>query len=145
MICVLIRNLIDLYINKRLGPFQARLVREHLAVCPKCAAEAAAWNSMFRALRELPVPPPTPAALRAVIKAAAAAAVSDADIFPVELPEAPRQENIPSMVLAFSLMAFVISVSASVFGPGLPSQASTDDALSVRKLNPGKPPPAAKP
>lgn len=144
IICSIFGNLADLYVQGRLRPFQARLVRNHLAACPKCAAEAASWEAMFKALRGLPVPSPAPGALEAAVEAAVAAASSGNDSFSEELPEAPREES-PSMVLAFSLLTFLVSVSGSIFGPGLPSQSCTDDASSVCRPAPGKSPPVVKP
>lgn len=143
MICALIRNLMDFYVTGRLAPFQARIVKRHMETCHRCAAEARAWESMFKTLRGLSVPPPRPAALQATIKAAVAAAASGEDSFSEELPEAPREES-PSMVLAFSLLTFLITVSVSVFGPGLPSQSCANDGASVCRPDPGKPSPATK-
>lgn len=143
MICALIRNLMDFYVTGRLAPLQARIVKRHIETCPRCVAEARAWESTFKALRGFSVPPPRPAALQAAVKAAVAAAASGEDSFSGEIPEAPREDS-PSMVLAFSLLTFLVTVSVSIFGPGLPSQSCTNNDSSVCRPDPGKPSPTAK-
>ncbi|MEK7721620.1 MAG: zf-HC2 domain-containing protein, partial [Elusimicrobiota bacterium] len=47
MICALVENLFDLYLDGRLAAFQARWVESHIASCPKCATELKAWKQML--------------------------------------------------------------------------------------------------
>ncbi|MDD5629771.1 MAG: hypothetical protein PHU21_11945 [Elusimicrobia bacterium] len=127
MICACVRSILELHVQGRLAEPQARWVRGHLERCPRCRAEAASWQRLFSGLRGLPARP-APAGLKeALLKAAARPARSQAvaeswDPLPV-LP--------PVLALAGSLAALLLSVSASILGPGLPSQGCSDAPQSV--------------
>ena len=60
MICVMFRNMADLYAEGRLAGFQAKWIERHAASCPDCAAELAAWKRMFAGLRTSRSPAPKP-------------------------------------------------------------------------------------
>jgi anti-sigma factor RsiW len=130
MICALVENLLDLHVLGRLVPVQARMVESHLASCPACAAQARTWRRTFSELKSLPVAE-APADLKSALKRALAAAAAP------EPPPAPvvaddwRPARVPPLVLAFGCAAFLISVSISIFGPGLASQSCSDGSSSV--------------
>lgn len=124
MICACIDNLLDLYMDGRLAPFQARWVARHLKACPACAAKAAAWERLSRELRALPAPPP-PAALAGLIRAAVASAAAEEESV-LELPGELFPARTPSMALAFGLLALILSISGSLLGPGVTSQVCAD-------------------
>ena len=128
MICVLVDNLLDLYLDGRLVAFQARLVERHLAACPDCAATLASMKQVRRGLRDLRAPEPPPdfkAGLKAALmEAGERREVSDEDAY-------EGAEPVPSFTLAFSLVAFLLFASGSILGPGLPSQSCTDSLNSV--------------
>src|SRR3989339_1304168 len=126
MTCAFINVLIDLYAENRLISFQARWIENHIALCPKCAAELAAWKKMMRGLRTLPalyIPVNLKAALKTALtepEAVQTVEVNDENF-------APWPDNVPALAFAFSLLAFLICVSRSNYGPGIPSQACSDN------------------
>jgi anti-sigma factor RsiW len=129
MICALVEPLLDLHALNRLAPPQARWVASHLSACASCAAEAAAWKAMLEGLRAAPAPA-APADLKAALKKAAAAAA------PRPAPARDfaddwRPASVPSLALAAGFAAFLLSVSVSILGPGLASQACSDAPASV--------------
>ena len=69
MICTLVENLLDLYLDGRLVAFQARLVERHLAACPDCATRLASLKKVRQELRDLLTPEP-PVDFKAGLKAA---------------------------------------------------------------------------
>jgi len=139
MICSLVKNLMDLYVTGRLAEFEARWMKTHVESCGRCAAEAAAWETLFEGLRVFPAAP-EPAGLKAVLKAAVSAAVR-AENAPApelvvdrrsdpepELSDGCRRDPAPSLVFAFGFAVFFVSVSMSVFGPGVSSQTSGESS-----------------
>ncbi len=130
MICSLVENLVDLYVQGRLVAFEDRLVESHIESCGACAAEAATWRRTFLELESLPVPT-APANLKAALKSALAAAaapkVSPIPDFAVDW----RPMQAPSLALALGCAAFLISVSVSIFGSGPASQSCSDSPASV--------------
>jgi anti-sigma factor RsiW len=130
MICSLIRNLPDLYVTGRLAAFEARWVKSHITSCAKCAAEAAAWRSLFEGLRSMPVPP-APAGLKAALKAAAAAAALKEETPEPESDGGSLRDTAPSLAFAFGFAVLFVSVSASMFGPGVSNQSGGADAPAI--------------
>lgn len=122
MICALVGNLTDLYLEGRLVAFQASWVRSHLAVCGRCAEGAAAWRGLAQSLRALPAPK-APQGLKELLRAAAAGRRA----LPARrspLPELRWSEPAPSLALAFSFLALLVSFSTR--GPG--SQSLSEDS-----------------
>lgn len=121
MICALVGNLMDLYLERRLAPFQARWIESHVSSCRHCAAAMADWRRLFASLRAVPGAA-APEGLKAAIKAAAIGAAVTG------LREAPAslewREQAPPLALAFSLLALLAALSA--FGRGIPSQSCSD-------------------
>jgi len=135
MICALVDNLFDLYLDGRLVESQARWIKSHLASCPTCAAKLAAWQKILRQLRTFPAQP-APPSFKADLKAALLNdknAESTTDIS-VNLDLTPVR--VPSFSLALGFLAFMLFVSGSVFGPGIPSQSSSGNATSVCVADP---------
>ncbi len=131
MVCTLIENMMDLHAQGRLVRSQARWVEAHASGCAKCAAELAAWRSLFQELRSLPALS-APQELKARLKLAARDMVLPKMVVPAEeIVTCWWPERAPSMALAFGLTAFVISISASIFGPGVPTQSCGSDDISV--------------
>lgn len=133
MICALVHNLVDLYLDDRLIAFQSRWVAAHLASCPGCAARLAAWRKVRRGLRELSAPS-APDSLKAALRTAlltgdreAAGEESAADLGLVP-------SRTPALSFAFSAAAFALFVSGSVFGPGVYSQALPDAAAALSSV-----------
>lgn len=134
MRCAFTNNLLDLYLDGRLVASQARWVEAHLAACPKCAARFAAWRKISRELRTFrtsAAPASFKAGLRAVLLNADSAAAApeigvDRDLLP---------GLIPSLSFAFSALAFLLFVSGSVFGPGIPSQSCANNGDSICAAN----------
>jgi anti-sigma factor RsiW len=129
MICALVENLLDLHVLGRLVPAQERWVESHVASCSACAAQAASWRRTFSELKSLPVAE-APADLKSALKRALAAAAPEPPPAPV-VADDWRPARVPPLVLAFGCAAFLISVSLSIFGPGLASQSCSDSSSSV--------------
>lgn len=133
MICACVENLIEPYQESRLVAFQARWVERHLTACPRCAAKAAAWDRVLRELRALPIPT-VPMALKTALKASLrrmprTEPAEDEVLAPAWIPPAPP------LALALGCAAFLFSLSASIFGPGLPNQGCSNDDTSVCLLS----------
>jgi len=132
MICALMTELLDLYLDKRLVGFQARWVETHLSRCPACAARAAQLRQLKLGLRAFYVPA-VPAQLKrrlaAALKAEVQTAPEAAPWAEWELPEVQA----PALSFAFSALAFILFVSGSVFGPGLESQAYSEPVTRIQK------------
>jgi anti-sigma factor RsiW len=132
MMCRFIGELLGLYFDGRLIPFQARLVERHLRTCGGCAARLAELKKLGLELRGLSVPA-APAGLKDSLKAALAAAAKGPAAAAEE--ETPVREldpvPAPSLSFAFSFAAFLLFVCGSMFGPGLPSQGCSDASNSV--------------
>jgi anti-sigma factor RsiW len=130
MICGCVKNVLDLHVQGRLLAWESRRVEAHLCRCSRCSAEAQAWRRMFTRLRAVPsltAPPELKAGLRRILSGPAArhASCSEAPV-----PTAWRS-RVPSLALVLSLAAFLLSVSASILGPGVPQQGCSDSPLSV--------------
>ncbi|OGS41850.1 MAG: hypothetical protein A3J82_06030 [Elusimicrobia bacterium RIFOXYA2_FULL_69_6] len=121
------KSLIELHIQGRLLERQSRWVDAHLSRCPRCRAEAAAWERLFTGLRGLPARP-APAGLKESLRRAAA---RPAPAEPAEEAWDLRPILPPALALAGSFAALLLSVSASILGPGLPSQGCSDAPQSV--------------
>ena len=131
MICICAQNLIDLYVQDRLVSFQARWVESHASKCAQCAAEVVAWRYLLKGLRSLPTLS-APTELKATLKAATKARkTSRKELISFDFVKDWWPQRVPSMAMAFSFMAFILSVSASIYGPGVPSQACSNDVSSV--------------
>jgi len=130
MICALVESLLDLYVLERLISFETRLVASHLESCDTCAREASAWRQTLHGLKSLSVPT-TPTNLKSALKRSLAAAVSPKPSSHSDFAGDWRPLQIPSLALAFGCMAFLISVSASILGPGPASQSCSDSPSSV--------------
>ena len=128
MICKCVQALMDLYLQGRLASFQSRWMKDHIARCPKCRAEFKAWQKVFSGLRAVPALP-APEELKAALKACLHSEPRPAPA-PLQLDLSALVPG-PSMAWAFGLAAFFLSMSLSVFGPGIPSQACSDSSLSV--------------
>lgn len=128
MICAFIENLLDLYLDGRLVTVQSRWVEHHLKTCPACAAKVASLRSITDGLRALPVlpPPDLPNIIRNAVAAVPTPKVTSSDIGR-ELSLA----GTPSLALAFGLLAFILSFSSSLLGPGIPSQVCGDGTQGV--------------
>jgi len=141
MNCFLIRNLLDLHCAGRLAGRQSRWIEAHLAVCPACAKETASWRRLFGGLRAI-APVRAPNGLKEALKAAvreAAEHVSPASpapvpAFRVDAIAAMFADHTNALTFAFSLAVFLVSMSASMFGPGAPSQTCSDSGESVCSL-----------
>ncbi len=135
MICALIESLFDLYLDNRLMPFQARWVESHLASCPVCAARLALCKKILRELRTLSTPP-VPAAFKAELRTALLNAKKPAysPDFDIDTDFVPRLQ--PSLSFAFSFLAFMLFISGSVFGPGIPTQSCSDSTTSICAAKP---------
>ncbi|OGR61327.1 MAG: hypothetical protein A2X36_10355 [Elusimicrobia bacterium GWA2_69_24] len=128
----------ELYLQGRLAPFQTRWMKDHIARCPGCQKELQVWQKLFSGLRAMPAPP-APAALKTALKASlrsrdrqTAPEPPLAFDFSVLIPQ-------PSMAWAFGLAAFLLSMSFSLFGPGVISQSCSDQSLTVCPLDQEKP------
>jgi anti-sigma factor RsiW len=129
MICSFLDNILDLYLDGRLIPFQARLAERHLRSCGKCAGRLAELQKLKAGLRGLSVPA-APQDFKAGLKAALAAA----EMAPMAGNAAVRGEEpdpVPAFSFAFSFVAFLLFISGSMFGPGLPSQGCRDSGDSI--------------
>lgn len=129
--CLFIGELLELYSDGRLIPFQARLVERHLRSCGGCAARLAELHRMKRELRGLSIPA-APAGFKEGLKAALTAAGKTA---PMAKDAAVRDEEpalAPSFSFAFSFVVFMLFICGSMFGPGLPSQGCSDVGGSIR-------------
>lgn len=130
MICALVENLIDLYVLGRLVSFEARLVKFHLESCTTCTGKAASWRQTFRGLKSLPIPA-VPPNFKAALKSALAAAASSKPSSVADFADDWRPAQVPSLAFAFGCVAFLLSVSVSIFGPGPASQSCSDSPSSV--------------
>ena len=126
MFCAVVEPLLDLYLDDRLVPVQARWVEKHAARCPACAGKLAAGRRLKAALRGTGAPA-MPDGFKARLLALAQAMPS-AKALAEELPSPDLR---PSAALAFGLAALAVFVSGSLLGPGLPSQACSDSGSSV--------------
>lgn len=135
MICAFIENILDLYLDGRLVAVQAKWVERHLKTCPVCAAKVASLRSIADGLRALPAPPPPdlPNIIRNAVAAVPTPKVTSTDIS-CELSPA----GTPSLALAFGLLAFILSFSSSLLGPGIPSQVCGDGTQGVCRTAPAK-------
>lgn len=64
--CHLFRDALPAEAAGTLTPLDRRLVQEHLAGCPACTAEAAAWRQIRDAAKAAPAPLPSPSVLEGV-------------------------------------------------------------------------------
>ena len=130
MICTLFKNLMDLHTEGRLAGFETRWLERHVLSCPECAAELAVWKRLSTELHSLTIPP-APEKLKTMIRTAIAAK-QHTDRKPAgDTGESPLLAWTPSMALAFGVLAFALSVSISVLGPGVPSQTCSNGDVSV--------------
>lgn len=131
MRCLFIGELLELYSDGRLIPFQARLVERHLKTCPGCAAKLAELEGLRRELRGFGAPA-APAGLKDGLRAALAAAAKGLPVVEEETSVREMEPVVaPSFSFAFSFVAFLLFICGSMFGPGLPSQGCSDASNSV--------------
>ncbi|MCX5797632.1 MAG: zf-HC2 domain-containing protein [Elusimicrobia bacterium] len=130
MICACVKNLFDLHVQGRLVAWEQRRVEAHLSHCARCAAEAQSWRRLFAGLRAVPAlaaPPELKAGLRRSLAGRSARPAQR----PAAEALAPWAQSVPSLALVLSFAAFLLSVSASILGPGVPMQGCSDSPLSV--------------
>lgn len=129
MFCAVVEPLLDLYLDDRLVPVQARWVEKHAARCHACAAKLAAGRRLKAALRGTGAPAMPDGFKARLLALAQARPAAEAA---AEEPQAPDLR--PSVALAFGLAAFAVFVSGSLLGPGLPNQACSDSGSAVSSL-----------
>ena len=112
-------------LNGALDDAERAELRQHLAGCAACRAESEGLGDLWRALGEIPVPPPDSRALRARL---------DASVRREKQGSPPRQEfRFNHWLLAAGIAAVALTAGLFLGRVGVPAPAASTDVVALRE------------